>query len=56
MIRDCDKRAWRSFKIELAVIVILAAVCAYVFTMRVDCEQVDKYQYQNNSPDKTCHR
>lgn len=34
MIRDCDKRAWRNFKIELAVIVILAAVCAYVFTMQ----------------------
>lgn len=34
MIRDCDKRDWHSLKIELAVITILALVCAYVFTMQ----------------------
>lgn len=34
MIRECDKREWRSFKGWLAVIILLALVCAYVFTMR----------------------
>lgn len=34
MIRDCDKRAWRSFKIELAIVIGLALVCAYMFTMQ----------------------
>lgn len=34
MIREEDRRAWGSFKIELAVITVLALVCAYVFTMQ----------------------
>lgn len=34
MIRDCDKRAWRSFKIELVIVICLALVCAYMFTMQ----------------------
>lgn len=34
MIREQDRRAWRSFKVWLAVIIAMALVCAYVFTMR----------------------
>lgn len=34
MIREEDKRAWRSFKIQLAVIICIAAACAYVFTIQ----------------------
>lgn len=34
MIREEDKRAWLSFKIELVIIAVLALVCAYVFTMQ----------------------
>lgn len=34
MIREEDKRAWRSFRIFLALITVIAAVCAYVFTMQ----------------------
>ncbi len=34
MIREQDRKAWFYFKIKLAVIIGIAAVCAYVFTMR----------------------